>query len=97
MNFNEWKKQQAEKLSAVMSHDAPEAGEGLKGESMSSLPNQSGDFPLPAADLGNVDPAHSGGSSESAPDPASLPTSVSTAEIQRDAVARSERQFGGGE
>lgn len=96
MNFNEWKKLQAEKLGAVVSHDAPEPGEGLHGEHMSRLPNSSGDFPSPGhVDLGDTDPAHAGSASQHA-GIENLPSSVSPSSIAADARRRADQMWGGG-
>lgn len=96
MNFNEWKKLQAEKLGAVVSHDAPEPGEGLHGEHMSPLPNSSGDFPSPGhVDLGKVHPdGYRQGSLDEGP-VGNLPTSVSAQQVRRESLKRDPYSQGG--
>jgi hypothetical protein len=90
MNFNEWKKHQAEKLGAVVSHDEdPLSLVGSEGNDLGAAARAE------PFDPGNTNPSQSSPSTEHTR-VSSLPTSTSASQVAADSLRRERLTWGGG-
>jgi hypothetical protein len=75
----------------------PETGEGVEGEKLSRLRTTSEDFPSREVDLGRTHPDLYDRESQEHDSPVeTLPERVSPQQIQRDAIERDNKRYGGG-
>lgn len=89
MNFNEWKKLQAEKLGAITSHDDdPLSPVGREGMDLGKAARPD------AFDPGDTNPSQSSPAATYSP-VSNLPTSVSAEQVRRESLKRDPYSQGG--